>query len=104
MKLFLSILNSLKSLKSITFSFVTELYGISVTDSIVKKRFSGRYETILWYTKTKNNIPLHTFNLDAVRIASKYPGKNVLEVHQKGSFQATHQEKTLKMFGQIYQM
>ena len=35
------------------------------------KRFSGRYETILWFTKTDH----YTFNLDDVRIPSKYPGK-----------------------------
>ena len=36
-----------------------------------KKRFSGRYETMLWFTKTEN----YTFNLDPVRVPSKYPGK-----------------------------
>lgn len=41
-----------------------------------KRRFSGRYETILWYTKSDN----YTFNLDPVRIPSKYPGKR----HSKG--------------------
>lgn len=35
------------------------------------KRFSGRYETLLWFTKTDS----YTFNLDAVRVPSKYPGK-----------------------------
>ena len=40
------------------------------------KRFSGRYETILWFTKTDD----YTFNLDSVRIPSKYPGK----LHYKG--------------------
>jgi DNA modification methylase len=40
------------------------------------KRFSGRYETLLWFTKTDN----YTFNLDNVRIPSKYPGKR----HFKG--------------------
>jgi len=35
------------------------------------KRFSGRYETILWFTKTDNYI----FNLDAVRVPQKYPQK-----------------------------
>jgi len=40
------------------------------------KRFSGRYETILWFTKTDNYI----FNLDAVRIPQKYPQKK----HFKG--------------------
>jgi adenine-specific DNA-methyltransferase len=40
------------------------------------KRFSGRYETILWFTKTDDYV----FNLDSVRIPSKYPGKT----HYKG--------------------
>ena len=40
------------------------------------KRFSGRYETLLWFTKSDN----HTFNLDDVRVPSKYPGK----LHYKG--------------------
>lgn len=35
------------------------------------KRFSGRYETLLWFTKTDK----YTFNLDDVRQKSKYPGK-----------------------------
>ena len=34
-------------------------------------RFSGRYETLLWFTKTDD----YAFNLDPVRIPSKYPGK-----------------------------
>jgi len=41
------------------------------------KRFSGRYETILWFTKSKE----YKFNLDPVRVPSKYPGKR----HFKGS-------------------
>ena len=39
-------------------------------------RFSGRYEVLLWFTKTKD----YTFNLDSVRVPSKYPGK----LHYKG--------------------
>ncbi len=35
------------------------------------KRFSGRYETILWFAKTNK----YKFNLDSIRIPSKYPGK-----------------------------
>ena len=35
------------------------------------KRFSGRYETILWFTKSED----YTFNLDPVRVPSKYPNK-----------------------------
>jgi adenine-specific DNA-methyltransferase len=40
------------------------------------RRFSGRYETILWFTKADT----YTFNLDSVRVPSKYPGKT----HYKG--------------------
>jgi DNA modification methylase len=40
------------------------------------KRFSGRYEVMLWFTKSKD----YTFNLDPVRVPSKYPGK----LHYKG--------------------
>jgi DNA modification methylase len=35
------------------------------------KRFSGRYEVLLWFTKGDE----YTFNLDDVRVPSKYPGK-----------------------------
>lgn len=41
-----------------------------------KRRFSGRYETVMWYTKTDDYI----FQLDAVRVPAKYPGKK----HFKG--------------------
>jgi adenine-specific DNA-methyltransferase len=41
-----------------------------------KRRFSGRYEVVMWYTNGDD----YTFNLDAVRIPSKYPGKR----HYKG--------------------
>jgi len=35
------------------------------------RRLSGRYETIMWFTKLKE----YTFNLDAIRVHSKYPNK-----------------------------
>ena len=35
------------------------------------KRLSGRYETILWFTKRDD----YAFNLDPIRVPSKYPGK-----------------------------
>ncbi|MEC4804861.1 MAG: site-specific DNA-methyltransferase [Jaaginema sp. PMC 1080.18] len=44
------------------------------------KRFSGRYETILWFTKSDN----YKFNLDAVRVPSKYPGKRHYKGKNKG--------------------
>ncbi|MBE3561313.1 MAG: site-specific DNA-methyltransferase [Ktedonobacteraceae bacterium] len=42
----------------------------------MSRRFSGRYETILWFTKSEK----YKFNLDPVRVPSKYPGKR----HYKG--------------------
>lgn len=41
-----------------------------------KYRFSSRYETILWFSKTDDYI----FNLDPIRIPQKYPNKK----HYKG--------------------
>jgi adenine-specific DNA-methyltransferase len=40
------------------------------------KRFSGRYETVIWFTKNSDYV----FNLDPIRIPQKYPGKK----HFKG--------------------
>ncbi|MDE0204478.1 MAG: site-specific DNA-methyltransferase [Candidatus Tectomicrobia bacterium] len=41
-----------------------------------RRRLSGRYETINWWTKGDR----YTWNLDAIRVPSKYPGKR----HFKG--------------------
>lgn len=46
------------------------------------KRFSGRYEVILWFTKTDE----YTFNLDAVRVPQKYPKKRYFKGPKKGQF------------------
>ncbi len=40
-----------------------------------RRRFSGRYETILWFTRAD-----YVFHLDPVRVPQKYPGKR----HYKG--------------------
>jgi adenine-specific DNA-methyltransferase len=45
-----------------------------------QNRFSGRYETILWFTKTDD----YTFNLDPVRIPSKYPEKKYFKGPKRG--------------------
>lgn len=45
-------------------------------------RFSGRYETILWFTKTENYV----FNLDPVRVPQKYPGKKAYKGVNAGQF------------------
>lgn len=44
------------------------------------RRFSGRYETILWFTKGDN----YKFILDPVRVPSKYPGKRHFKGPNKG--------------------
>lgn len=73
------------------------------------KRFSGRYEVILWFTKTDK----YTFNLDAVRIPQKYPnkkyfkgpnigelscnplGKNPSDIWEIPNVKSNHVEKTI---------
>lgn len=59
---------------------IAKKFGLKLRNRIVwkfghglhcTKRFSGRHETILWFTKTDG----YTFNLDPVRIPQKYPGK-----------------------------
>jgi adenine-specific DNA-methyltransferase len=45
-----------------------------------QKRFSGRHETILWFTKSED----YTFNLDPVRVPSKYPNKKAFKGPRKG--------------------
>jgi adenine-specific DNA-methyltransferase len=47
-----------------------------------KRRFSGRYEVVLWYTKTDD----YSFNLNDVRIKSKYPGKKHFRGPKKGLY------------------
>lgn len=36
-----------------------------------QRRLSGRYETLLWFSKSDN----YTFNLDPIRVGQLYPGK-----------------------------
>jgi len=46
------------------------------------RRFSGRYETIIWFTKTDH----YTFNLDPVRVPQKYPGKKYFKGPKAGQY------------------
>ena len=73
------------------------------------KRFSGRYEVVLWFTKSDN----YTFNLDTVRVPQKYPqkkhfkgpkkgelsgnplGKNPSDIWEIPNVKANHIEKTI---------
>ena len=48
------------------------------------KRFSGRYEAILWFTKSDHYV----FNLDSVRVPQKYPGKRYYKGPKAGQYSA----------------
>ena len=68
---------------------IFDRFGLKLRNRIVwhfghglhaQKRFSGRYEVILWFTKSKKYI----FNLDAVRVPQKYPTKKYFKGPKKG--------------------
>lgn len=61
------------------------------------KRFSGRYETILWFSKTKD----YYFNLDAVRVPAKYPGKRHYKGEKKGEISGNPLGKNPSDFWEI---
>jgi len=97
---------------------IFDAFGLHLRNRIVwhfghglhaSRRFSGRYEVILWFTKGDT----YTFNLDAVRIPQKYPqkkyfkgpkkgllsgnplGKNPSDVWEIPNVKANHVEKTI---------
>lgn len=49
-------------------------------DFTAKNRFSGRHETVMWFTKGGE----YKFNLDPVRVPSKYPGKKYYNGSKRG--------------------
>ena len=73
------------------------------------KKFSGRYETIMWFTKSDN----YYFDFDDIRVPQKYPGKVGYRGKNKGKYtgnikgknpsdvwifpnvKSTHKEKTI---------
>jgi len=68
---------------------IFDRFGLKLRNRIVwhfghglhaQKRFSGRYEVILWFTKSETYI----FNLDAVRVPQKYPSKKYFKGPKKG--------------------
>jgi adenine-specific DNA-methyltransferase len=46
------------------------------------RRFSGRYETIIWFTKGEDYV----FSLDPVRVPQKYPGKKYFKGPKVGQY------------------
>jgi len=55
----------------------------------LSKRFSPRYETIMWFTKSDHYI----FNLDAVRVPQKYPGKRYYKGPKRGQYSSNPRGK-----------
>jgi len=45
-------------------------------------RLSGRYETIVWFTKSDDYL----FNLDPIRVPQKYPGKKYFKGPKQGQY------------------
>jgi adenine-specific DNA-methyltransferase len=97
---------------------VFDKFGLKLRNRIVwhfghglhaQKRFSGRYEVILWFTKSDKYV----FNLDAVRVPQKYIykkyfkgpkkgqlscnplGKNPTDVWEIPNVKSNHPEKTI---------
>ena len=64
-----------------------------------KNRFSGRYETMLWFTKSDDYV----FNLDPVRVPSKYPNKKHYKGPKKGQLSGNPLGKNPSDFWSILQ-
>ena len=54
-----------------------------------KEKFSGRYETIMWFTKSEK----YKFFLDNVRVPQKYPGKVSYKGKNKGKYSGNKKGK-----------
>lgn len=81
---------SIVPLDTVLFPIFREL-GLKMLNRIIwhfehglhcNNRFSGRYETIIWFTKSDNYI----FNLDPVRVPQKYPGKKYFKGPKAGQY------------------
>jgi adenine-specific DNA-methyltransferase len=68
-----------------------KVHGLQLRNRIVwtfghglhcQRRMSGRHETILWFTKSSDYV----FNLDPIRVPSKYPFKKHFKGPNKGQF------------------
>lgn len=73
------------------FSILTEIPEIILRNRIIwtfghglhaSLRFSGRHETVLWFTKGAD----YYFDLESVRVPQKYPGKRHYKGAHKGQF------------------
>jgi len=82
---------NLTPLDYLVFSIFSKIKELKLRNRIIwsyehglhrQRSFSGRYEVILWYTKGDN----YSFDLDAVRVPQKYPGKRSYKGPNKGQF------------------
>jgi len=73
------------------FSILSGIKGVTLRNRVIwtfgfgmhqTSRFSGRHETVLWFTKGSD----YFFDLDAVRAPQKYPGKRRYKGPRKGEF------------------
>jgi adenine-specific DNA-methyltransferase len=73
------------------FSILNDIEGVTLRNRLIwtfgfgmhqTRRFSGRHETVLWFTKGTD----YFFDLDAVRTPQKYPGKRRYKGPRKGEF------------------
>lgn len=81
---------SIIPLDAVLYPIFTEL-GLTMRNRIIwhfehglhcSKRLSGRYETIIWFTKTNDYV----FNLDPIRVPQKYPGKKYFKGPKAGKY------------------
>ena len=73
----------------IEMAYIFKKHGLKLRNRIIwhfghglhnRRRFSGRYEVIMWYSKTDD----YQFDLDPVRVPAKYPGKRHFKGPKKG--------------------
>lgn len=83
--------NEVLPLDYLVYDIMRGIPGVKLRNRIVwtfghglhcQNRFSGRHETVLWFTKGDD----YQFDLDAVRVRQKYPGKRAAKGPNKGEF------------------
>ncbi|WP_186272015.1 DNA-methyltransferase [Burkholderia gladioli] len=83
--------NEVLPLDYLVYDIMRQIPGVKLRNRIVwtfghglhcQSRFSGRHETILWFTKGDD----YEFDLDSVRIPQRYPGKRSAKGPNKGEY------------------
>ena len=78
-------------LDALVYQAASEKTGLVLRNRIVwmfghgahsQRRFSGRHETVLWFSKGND----YYFDLDAVRVPQKYPGKRAYKGARRGQW------------------